>query len=208
MKKGTFYAVGVGPGDPELLTQKALRILQGCAVIAAPRGKGGAMTALSIAARAVDLSQKTIVPLPLAMERGAAARRMCHEEAAAVLAAHLDAGHDTAMVCLGDTSVYASSSYFLALLRERGYAVKQIPGVPSFCAAAAALGRSLTEMDADEIRRGVWTGTADAAGQRAGRPGGSGGQLRSAGGNAVRNAALRTCAQRLFHHVSGAGRRR
>ena len=55
MKKGTFYAVGVGPGDPELLTQKALRILQGCAVIAAPRGKGGAMTALSIAARAVDL---------------------------------------------------------------------------------------------------------------------------------------------------------
>ena len=52
------------------------------------------------------------------------------------------------MVCLGDTSVYASSSYFLALLRERGYAVKQIPGVPSFCAAAAALGRSLTEMDA------------------------------------------------------------
>lgn len=87
MKKGTFYAVGVGPGDPELLTQKALRILQGCAVIAAPRGKGGAMTALSIAARAVDLSQKTIVPLPLAMERGAAARRMCHEAAAAVLAA-------------------------------------------------------------------------------------------------------------------------
>ena len=77
MKKGTFYAVGVGPGGPELLTQKALRILQGCAVIAAPRGKGGAMTALSIAARAVDLSQKTIVPLPLAMERGAAARRMC-----------------------------------------------------------------------------------------------------------------------------------
>ena len=84
----------------------------------------------------------------MAMERGAAARRMCHEEAAAVLAAHLDAGRDTAMVCLGDTSVYASSSYFLALLRERGYAVKQIPGVPSFCAAAAALGRSLTEMDA------------------------------------------------------------
>ncbi len=229
MKKGTFYAVGVGPGDPELLTQKALRILQGCAVIAAPRGKGGAMTALSIAARAVDLSQKTIVPLPLAMERGAAARRMCHEEAAAVLAAHLDAGRDTAMVCLGDTSVYASSSYFLALLRERGYAVKQIPGVPSFCAAAAALGRSLTEMDAPlhivpagttdleealawpgskVLMRGVWTGTADAAGQRAGRPGGSGGQLRSAGGNAVRHAALRTCAQRLFHHVSGAGRRR
>ena len=74
MKKGTFYAVGVGPGDPELLTQKALRILQGCAVIAAPRGKGGAMTALSIAARAVDLSQKTIVPLPLAMENCAADR--------------------------------------------------------------------------------------------------------------------------------------
>ena len=62
MKKGTFYAVGVGPGGPELLTQKALRILQGCAVIAAPRGKGGAMTALSIAARAVAWETRRYMP--------------------------------------------------------------------------------------------------------------------------------------------------
>lgn len=148
MKKGTFYTVGVGPGDPELLTLKALRVLECCAVIAAPQGKGGAMTALSIAAQAVDLSQKVIVPLPLAMERSVAARQALHEEAAAVLAAQLDEGRDTAMPCLGDTALYASSSYLLALLRETGYTAEQIPGVPSFCAAAAALGRSLTEMDA------------------------------------------------------------
>ena len=60
--KGTLYGVGVGPGDPELLTLKAVRTIEACPVIAAPRTPGGDMVALDIARQAVDLSGKTILP--------------------------------------------------------------------------------------------------------------------------------------------------
>ena len=69
MKKGVFCGVGVGPGDPELMTLKAVRVLERCPVIAAPRTKSGEMLALDIAAAAVDLGEKTIVPLYFSMER-------------------------------------------------------------------------------------------------------------------------------------------
>lgn len=65
MDNGTFYALGVGPGDPELLTRKACRILSGCPVIAAPRTASGEMLALDIAKGAVDLTGKEILPLEL-----------------------------------------------------------------------------------------------------------------------------------------------
>ena len=67
MKKGVFYGVGVGPGDPELMTLKAVRVLERCPVIAAPRTKSGEMLALDIASAAVDLGEKTVVPLYFSM---------------------------------------------------------------------------------------------------------------------------------------------
>ena len=69
VKKGIFYGVGVGPGDPELLTLKAVRLLERCPVIAAPRTKGGGMLALEIASGAADLGGKTVIPLDFSMER-------------------------------------------------------------------------------------------------------------------------------------------
>ena len=67
--KGTLYGVSVGPGDPELMTLQAVRRLQMCPVIAAPQTKSGQMLALEIAQGAVDLSEKTIVPLQFPMRR-------------------------------------------------------------------------------------------------------------------------------------------
>ena len=58
--KGTLYAVGVGPGDPELLTLKAARVIEECPVVAAPRTAGGRMLALEIARQAVSLAGKEI----------------------------------------------------------------------------------------------------------------------------------------------------
>lgn len=145
--KGTFYAVGVGPGDPEWMTRQACRVLESCPVIAAPRTASGEMLALSIARGAVDLGGKTVLPLEFAMSREASVRAEGYERAADTIARELDAGRDAAMVNLGDVSIYATAYYVLDALRRRGYDTRMIPGVASFSAVAAALGRSLTEME-------------------------------------------------------------
>lgn len=145
-KRGIFYGVSIGPGDPELLTLKALRLLERTQVIAAPQTKSGAMLAYDIARQAVDLSDKTIVPLYFTMERGEEKQRAAHEAAAETVARYLDAGQDVAMLNLGDVSIYATYSYLMEILQGRGYETQMIPGVPSFCACAARLGISLTEM--------------------------------------------------------------
>lgn len=148
MNKGIFYGVGVGPGDPELLTLKAIRTLERCPVIAAPQTKSGEMLALSIAAGAVDLSEKTVVPLQFTMERDKTAQQAAHVAAAQQVEGYLAAGQDVAMLNLGDVSIYATYSYLMEILSQRGYETVMIPGVPSFCAVAARLGVSLTEMNA------------------------------------------------------------
>lgn len=146
MGKGILYGVGVGPGDPELLTLKAVKTIRKCAVVAAPRTKGGAMVALDIVKGAVDLGDKTVLGLDFAMSHDAAERDASHRAAAAELMRVLDTGEDVAMLNLGDVSIYASFQYIHAIVKEAGYPVEMVPGIPSFCAAAAALGESLTEM--------------------------------------------------------------
>ena len=146
-KQGVFYAVSVGPGDPELLTRQACRVLEVCDVIAAPRTKAGRMLALDIAGGAVDMRGKTILPLDFTMAHDAAVREESYRTAAAAIEAALTAGRDVAMVNLGDVSVYATAYYILERVRSDGFEVVMCPGVTSFCAVAARLGRSLTRMD-------------------------------------------------------------
>ena len=146
-KQGVFYAVSVGPGDPELLTRQACRVLEACDIIAAPRTKAGRMLALDIASGAVDMQGKTILPLDFAMARDAAVREESYRTAAAAIDAVLSAGRDVAMVNLGDVSVYATAYYMLERIRSDGFETVMCPGVTSFCAVAARLGRSLTRME-------------------------------------------------------------
>ena len=146
-KQGVFYAVSVGPGDPELLTRQACRVLEVCDVIAAPRTKAGRMLALDIAAGAVDMQGKTILPLDFTMAHDAAVREESYRTAAGAIEAELTTGQDVAMVNLGDVSVYATAYYVLERVRSDGFEVVMCPGVTSFCAVAARLGRSLTRMD-------------------------------------------------------------
>ena len=147
LKKGSFYGVGVGPGDPELLTLKAIRLLERCPVIAAPRTKSGEMLALDIAAAAVDLGEKTIVPLYFSMEKDKKVQHAAHLAAVDLVEPYLAKGLDVAMLNLGDVSIYATYSYLMEIFKDRGYETVMIPGVPSFCAVAARLGISLTEPD-------------------------------------------------------------
>ena len=142
---GTFYGVSVGPGDPELLTFQAVRLIRQCPVLAAPQTVSGQMLALDIARRALgaELDGKTILPLHFAMSRDPAVLQASHEAAADAVQAHLDAGTDVAMLNLGDVSIYATFGYVQELLQARGYATAMAAGVPSFCAAAARLNRPL-----------------------------------------------------------------
>ena len=146
-KQGVFYAVSVGPGDPELLTRQACRVLEVCDVIAAPRTKAGRMLALDIAGGAVDMQGKTILPLDFTMAHDAAVREESYRTAAGAIEAELTEGRDVAMVNLGDVSVYATAYYILERVRSDGFEVVMCPGVTSFCAVAARLGRSLTRME-------------------------------------------------------------
>ena len=146
-KTGTYYAVSVGPGDPELLTLQAVRTLERCAVIAAPQTASGHMLALDIARAAVDLRGKKILPPAFSMSTDAGTREACWRAAADAVEAALDAGDDVALVNLGDVSLYATAYYILDLIRADGYVAVMLPGVTSICAVAARLGRSLTRME-------------------------------------------------------------
>ena len=145
--KGTLYGVGVGPGDPELITLKAVRVMGECPVIAAPRTASGRMLALEIARQAADLTGKEILPLDLSMSPDPARRQASYEAALALVRARLEAGRDVAMLNIGDVSIYATCSYLIEHLDAAGYATARVAGVPRFCAAAARLNLSLTEAD-------------------------------------------------------------
>ena len=160
--KGTFYGVSVGPGDPELLTLQAVRLIRQCPVLAAPQTSSGQMLALDIARSALGeaLDGKTIVPLHFAMSRDPAVLAASHKEAVQAVRPYLDAGQDTAMLNLGDVSIYATFGYLQRLLEAEGYPTAMAAGVPSFCAAAARLNVPLTGgMDAPlTIAPGSWAG--------------------------------------------------
>lgn len=143
---GTFYGVSVGPGNPELLTLQAVRLLRQCPVLAAPQTASGQMLALDIARRALGdaLGSKTIVPLHFAMSRDPAVLAASHRQAAAAVRPFLDAGQDVAMLNIGDVSIYATFGYLQEILQAEGYATAMAAGVPSFCAAAARLNVPLT----------------------------------------------------------------
>lgn len=142
---GRLYGVSVGPGDPELITVKAVKIIKKCGVIAVPSAKGGASLALSIAKGAADLSDKEIITLDISMSKDRDKRNFAL--AAEKISEYLSAGTDLAMLCLGDVSIYSTFSYISDILVKKGFETVFCPGVTSFCAVSARLGNDLVKGD-------------------------------------------------------------
>lgn len=139
-KQGILYGVGVGPGDPELLTLKAVRILKECDVIAIPQENKGNCTAYQIARQAVpELDEKPCLPLPMPMTKDQAKLMSSHEAAAARTAEQLADGRTVALITLGDATVYSTYLYIHERVKRMGFETRIINGIPSFCAAAARL---------------------------------------------------------------------
>jgi len=138
---GKLYGIGVGPGEPGLLTLKAKEILDGCDVIGYPVKKlGEGSVALDIIKPSVDVSGKEIVEFLFSMDPDDSVREKCRAEAMSQMCALLDKGKDIAMVTLGDVGVYSTYMYIDADIKARGYETEVIPGIPSFCHGAALAG--------------------------------------------------------------------
>lgn len=144
MKKGKLYGVSVGPGDWELMTLKAVRIIKEADVIAIPHKEKESCTAYQIALGAVpELAEKPTLPIDMPMTKDKKRLDEAHQRGAAQVAAELTQGHTVAFLTLGDVTVYSSCQYIYQRVREQGYEGELISGVPSFCAAAARLDRAL-----------------------------------------------------------------
>jgi precorrin-2 C20-methyltransferase / precorrin-3B C17-methyltransferase len=150
---GRLFGVGVGPGDPELMTLKARRVIEEAAVIAFPQARHGRSVARRVAApylREGQIEVALTFPVtteptesPEAYER---ALQEFYDASAAELAAHLDAGRDVAVLCEGDPFFYGSYMYLHERLAHR-YDTEVVPGVTSFSAAAASAGTPLAKRD-------------------------------------------------------------
>ncbi len=135
---GRLYGVGVGPGDPELLTLKAARILEEVPVIAYPAPLEGPGLAREIVADFLPGGQVQIV-LRFAFTPGEDAGAV-YDRGVAAIAAHLERRHDVAFLCEGDPLLYGSFIGVLARLGDR-FPVQVVPGVTSL-AACSALART------------------------------------------------------------------
>lgn len=156
----TLYCLSTGPGDPELMTLKAVRIAGECPVIALSVDKtrrdrehftemdDGRLrencVAYQIASQAVaGMEKKEFLYLSMPMSKDRGLLKRSHEEAAEAVTGQLRQGKSVAWLTLGDATVYATSAYVAALVEAAGFPVEFVSGVPSFCAAAARLGRPL-----------------------------------------------------------------
>ena len=150
---GTLFGIGVGPGDPELMTVKAVRILREAKVVAyfAKRGKLGNALATArahIAPHAEQLALNypyTVEVSPRAAEY-VSAMRAFYDDSAAQISQRLAAGHDVAVLCEGDPMFYGSYMYLHDRLAAR-HPSRVIPGITSFAGCAAGAGLPLVSTD-------------------------------------------------------------
>ena len=142
---GTLYGLGVGPGDPELMTVKAWRLIAGAQVIAYLCANGGDSTALNIAKPFLpDTFTPIAINMPMKVERESA--QIAYDNGAERISAALETGCDVMFICEGDPFFYGSFMYIFERLAAK-YKTIVVPGVTSITAAAAELGQPLAERD-------------------------------------------------------------
>ncbi len=138
IRSGKLYGLGVGPGDPELLTLKALRLLQSAPVVAYQSATDRPSVARGIVAPYLTGSQIEVpFHFPRALDPETAAAD--YSEAIMPIVAHLTAGRDVVVLCVGDPLFYGSFMYLFTRLATQ-FATEIVPGISSPMAAAAALG--------------------------------------------------------------------
>lgn len=145
---GILYGAGVGPGDPELMTLKAVRLIRENEVIALPGPDARETVAYQIAVQAVpELTEKTLLSVDMPMTHDKEEMNRNHEKAADIIEAYLKEGRNVVFLTLGDPTIYSTFLYVQKRILNRGYQAELVSGITSFCAAAARTGTSLAEWD-------------------------------------------------------------
>ena len=144
LRQGRLSGIGVGPGDPELLTLKGLRLLRSAAVVAYPAPEHGDSFARAIVVAWLDRGQREIaIRFPM---RPRPPPAEIYDDAARAIAAELDAGNDVALLCQGDPLFYGSFIGVFIRLADC-YPIEIVPGVSSLTACAAVAGIPLAQRD-------------------------------------------------------------
>ncbi len=144
-KYGILYGVGVGPGDPELMTLKAVKCIRQADVIFCPQQDS---RAFRIAEQAVpEIREKNCLSYDFKMTRDPAELRQVHEGAYQEIKKYLQEEKSVAFLTIGDPSVYSTFSYVSQKAHAAGFRVETVPGVTAFLASASRLGISLCEGD-------------------------------------------------------------
>ena len=175
---GTLYGLGVGPGDPELITLKSWRILSMAEVVAYPVAPSGTTRARDVASHFIP---EDVIELPLEIPFGSgdADTAPAYDSAAERISEHLSAGRNVAFLCMGDPLFHGSFSYLLDRLAER-HSVEVVPGVAAPMSCAAALQRPLARrttilkvlpatLDGQRLRNEIAAGPATLVFIKAGR---------------------------------------
>jgi precorrin-2/cobalt-factor-2 C20-methyltransferase len=167
---GTLYGIGVGPGDPELLTVKAWRLISTARIIAYLAANGSESTARRIAAPFIDPdAREIIIDMPMRVEREPA--QQAYNKGASEIAAALSGGDDVVFLCEGDPFFYGSFMYVFERLAT-AFSTVVVPGVTSISAASASMAMPLCHREdvlkilpatLDEARLKAELSTADAA---------------------------------------------
>ena len=145
---GILYGAGVGPGDPELMTLKAVRLIKENEIIALPGPSAKETVAYQIAVKAVpELAEKNLLSVDMPMTHDKEEMRQNHEKAADAIEAYLKQGQNVVFLTLGDPTIYSTYLYVQKRILARGYQAELVSGITSFCAAAARTCTSLAEWE-------------------------------------------------------------
>ena len=145
-KSGVLYGIGVGPGEPELMTVKALQTIRNCDVIVLPAVSKEECYAYRIVhAVCPEIEEKSLICMPFPMIKDVQKLELAHERSYQAIEDYLKCGKRVGMLTIGDPSVYSTYLYMHHRAAEAGQKAIMISGVPSFCAAAGRLGISLGE---------------------------------------------------------------